>query len=50
MAEEFTLEERAGDGGAVERDEVFLPPVRALVDGAGDQFFAGAGLAQQQDR
>ncbi len=49
MAEQLALEQPRGDGGAVELDEGAVLAAAVVVDGAGDEFFAGAGLAQQQD-
>jgi hypothetical protein len=48
VAEDFTLEQALGDGGAVDRDERAIPAVAALVNGQGSQFFAGARLPPHQ--
>src|ERR1700722_2994825 len=45
VPEEFALDEIFGDGGAVDLDESFILAQALAVDGVGDQFFAGAGLA-----
>jgi hypothetical protein len=49
MAEEFAFEEGFGDGGAVDGDEGGVGAVAVLVDGAGDEFLAGAGFAADED-
>src|SRR5467141_3474541 len=36
MSEEFTLEQRTGNRGTVEREKRFLLPLAAFVDGTGD--------------
>ena len=48
VAEEFALQQRLGDGGAVDGDERLLRAVAVLVDGARDQFLAGAGFAADE--
>jgi hypothetical protein len=48
MSEEFALEQRTWDSGAVEREKSFLLPPTAFVNGARDQFLARAGLTQQE--
>ena len=49
VAEELGLEQRLGEGAAVDRDE--LPAAAGVVvDGAGDQLLAGARLAGDQHR
>ena len=50
MSEQFALEEGLGDGGAVELDEGFGGAGAGVVEHAGDQLFAGAGLAADEDR
>ena len=50
VAEKFTFEQAAGDGGAVELDERAVLAAAAIVNGARDEFFAGAGLAEQKHR
>jgi hypothetical protein len=45
VAEELGLDEVAGDGGAVEDDEGGLAARALLVDGLGDELFACAGAA-----
>ena len=47
VAEEFGLDEVFGDGGAVELDEDAVAAEGFGVDGAGDEFFAGAGFADR---
>ncbi len=49
VAEEFALDEVFGDGGAVDLDESFILAQALAVDGVGDQFFAGAGLAVNEN-
>ena len=44
------LEQRGGQGGAVDGDEGPVEPRRGGVDGAGDQLLARAGLAAHQHR
>ncbi|OQB42330.1 MAG: hypothetical protein BWY09_00450 [Candidatus Hydrogenedentes bacterium ADurb.Bin179] len=49
VAEQFTFQERVGQGAAVDGDKgTFGAPAHA-VDGASQQFLAGAGLALDQD-
>ena len=47
-AEELGFEEVAGDGGAVDGDEV-AAPAGGFVDGESDAFLSGAGLADDED-
>ena len=49
VAEELALEERLGDGRAVDRDERPAPPVRQLVDAPREHLLAGAALADERD-
>ncbi len=49
VTEEFGLEERFGNGGAVDGDEGIPGAVAVLVKGACDQLLAGAGFAADQD-
>ncbi len=48
VAEEFALQQRLGDRGAIHGDERFFRAVAVLVDRAGDEFLAGAGLAADE--
>src|SRR6266540_763797 len=48
VAEQFALQQRFRDGGAVDGDEGRLRPVAVLVDGAGDEFLAGACRAADE--
>ena len=50
VAEQLALQQGLRDGGAVEGQERRLGPGAVLVDGAGDQFLAGAALAGDQHR
>ncbi len=50
MAEQLALEQVARHRGAVERDERLLRARREVVDGAGEDFLAGAAFAGDQDR
>ena len=50
MAEEFAFEELLGDGGAVDGDEILPAALAVMVDGAGDEFLAGAALAGDHHR
>ena len=45
VAEEIAFEKLAGDGGAVDGDEGFQGAVGVGVDGAGEDFLAGAAFA-----
>src|ERR1044071_5473566 len=45
VAEEFRLDERLGDGGAVDGDEGAVAPRRKMMDGAREQLLARARLA-----
>ena len=49
VAEELGFDEVLGDGGAVELDEDAVTAERLSVDGAGDELFAGAGFAEDED-
>ena len=49
VAEDFGFEEWFGDRGAVDGDEAGVVAVAGLVEGAGDELFAGAALADDQD-
>ncbi len=49
VSEEFGFEEGFGDGGAIDGDEGGLGAVAVLVEGAGDEFLAGTGLATDED-
>jgi len=49
VAEEFGLNEGFAEGGAVDGDEGVVFAVAVVVDGAGDEFFAGAGFAADED-
>ena len=48
MAEELGLQQRLGEGGAVDRDEGLAPPRAAVVQRARHQLLAGAALAGDQ--
>ena len=50
VAEQLALQQRLGNGGAVDGDERLVGAVAVLVEGAGDEFLAGAGLAADQHR
>ena len=45
VAEQFAFQQLLGDGGAVDREERLLAAVAVMINGAGDQFLAGAALA-----
>ena len=49
VAEEFGLDEFGGDGGAIQGDESIFMAGGFFMDGAGDEFFAGAGFAKDAD-
>ena len=49
MTEQLAFDQFAGYRGAVDLDERLLRPGRAAMDGAGDQFLAGAVLAGNED-
>ena len=49
VAEQLALEQRLGDGGTVLDQERRLASWTPLMDGAGEQLLAGAGLALDQD-
>ncbi len=49
VAEQFRRDERRRDRCAVHANECAAPAIGLFVDGAGDQFLAGAGLAENQD-
>ena len=50
VAEELALEERVGNGRAVDRDEGAVLAAAAHVDRAGDELLAGAALAVDEHR
>jgi hypothetical protein len=50
MAKEFGLEQRLGDGAAVERDETLMAPRARLMDRARDHLLAGSGFAGDENR
>jgi hypothetical protein len=50
VPEQLALDEGLGDGRAVDRDEGRLATPRSVVDGAGDELLAGAGLAENGDK
>ncbi len=50
VAEELALEEVLGDGAAVDAREGLLGAGTGVVEGAGDDLFAGAALAEDQHR
>ena len=50
IAEEFGLDQRLGDGGAVHRHEGLPRAAGVVVHGARQQFLAGAGFAQDEQR
>ena len=49
VAEEFTFEKAGGDGGAVECNEREISAGAEAMDGAGDEFLAGAGFAEDEN-
>src|SRR5580692_490432 len=49
MAEQFTFEQPGRDGSTVELNEWSRLARTVTMNGARDKFFAGAGLAQQED-
>src|ERR1051325_9489012 len=49
VAEKLRLDEVCRQGRAVDLDERALPPPARRVDGAGDEFFAGACLALDEN-
>ena len=48
VAEQLALQQALAQGAAVDADVGAVGPRAELVDGAGDQLLAGAGLAHQQ--
>ncbi len=50
MAEQLGIEQRLGQGSAVERDEGGFGPLAGGVDGLGEDLLAGAGLAVDHHR
>ena len=49
VAEEFVFDQAFGDGGAVQCDEGLLAARREMVDGAREEFLAGAAFAEEQN-
>ena len=50
VTEQFAFQEIAGNGGAIHCDERFVGAIAVLINGARDEFLAGAGFAANQDR
>jgi len=50
VPEELALDERGGQGGAVELHEGARAPRAQAVEGVGEQVLADAGLALEEDR
>jgi len=48
MSEQFTFDECAGQGGAVDPDERAILAKASAVDGSRYQFLAGTGLSEDQ--
>ena len=48
VAEEFVFDQAFGNGGAIQRDEGLLAARGKMMDGAREEFFAGAAFAEQQ--
>ncbi len=49
MAEEFGFEKTAGNGGAIDFDESTIAAETEIVDGAGEEFLACPGLAEEEN-
>jgi hypothetical protein len=49
VAEEFGFEKTAGNGGAIDFDESAIAARAEIVDGAGEEFLAGARFAEEED-
>ena len=49
VSEQFAFEKRFGNGGTVDGQQRPIAAVAMVVDGSGDEFLAGARLAQNQD-
>src|SRR5204862_6502359 len=50
VAKEFVLQERFGNGRAIDSHERALRPGGELMDGAGEKLLAGSTLAEDQHR
>ena len=50
VSEQFAFEKPGGDGGTVHLDEGPLATRAEIMDGARDQFLAGAGFTQNENR
>ena len=50
VTEDFAFKEVFRQAAAVQRDELFAVAPTEIVQATGDQFLAGAGLAEQEDR
>ena len=50
VTEQLRLEQRLGNGAAVERDEPMRAPSAVVMNGARDDFLAGPGIAVDQNR
>ena len=49
VAEEFVFDQAFGDGGAIQGDERLVAARGQVMDGAGEEFLAGAAFTEQQD-
>ena len=49
MAEEFAFEQTLVQGAAIDADVGTIGPQAESMDGAGNEFLAGAGFADEQD-
>src|SRR4029077_17136990 len=49
VPEEFAFQQASGNGGTIELDEGIAMTRAEIVDGLGNQFFAGAGFATDED-
>src|SRR5688572_33465353 len=50
MAEEFILNQGVGDRRTIDGDEWFVAPRTKLVNGPGEDFFAGTAFSGKQNR
>jgi len=50
MTKELAFQQPAGNCGAIDLDHRMTPAPATLMNGSRDQFFAGAGLTQQEHR
>src|SRR5580700_12305688 len=49
VSKQFAFEQSGGNRGAIQSDEISVPALAGVVDGARDESLAGSGLSQDQN-